>query len=64
MYVQSKSSGADAVEFDLEVTKDGVVVLLHDDTLDRTTNGSGPLRTLTIDEVRRLDASANFAPLA
>jgi glycerophosphoinositol glycerophosphodiesterase len=41
---QAKSEGADLIEFDVSLTKDGVAVLLHDDTLDRTTNLSGPIR--------------------
>ena len=48
--------GADFVEVDVRSTRDGVLVLLHDETLDRTTSGSGPLREWDFDEVRRLDA--------
>ena len=42
-------AGADAVEFDLHSTEDGVPVLLHDSTLDRTTDGSGPVHRRTLD---------------
>jgi glycerophosphoryl diester phosphodiesterase len=48
--------GADALEFDVRMTKDGVAVLLHDPDVDRTTNGTGRLSALTLDEVRRLNA--------
>jgi glycerophosphoryl diester phosphodiesterase len=52
--------GADEVEFDVQRTKDEVAVLLHDDTLDRTTSGRGPLRERTLSEVRLLDAGSWF----
>ncbi len=48
--------GADAVEVDVRATADGVPVLLHDETLDRTTDGRGPLRSLPLSAVRALDA--------
>jgi len=54
------SAGADAVEFDLHVTSDGVAVLFHDDTLMRTTDGEGALRDRTLPELRRLDAGSWF----
>ncbi len=47
---------ADYVEVDARLTSDGVAVVMHDATLDRTTNGSGPLNSHTFDEVRTLDA--------
>lgn len=49
-------------EFDVERTQDGQLVCLHDDTVDRTTNGSGKVSELTLDELRRLDAGSWFAP--
>ena len=45
---------------DVHGTADGVVVVLHDETLDRTTDGSGPVRARTLAEVRRLDAGHHF----
>jgi glycerophosphoryl diester phosphodiesterase len=48
--------GADALEFDVRMTRDGVAVLLHDATVDRTTNGRGRLSAFTLDEVRQLTA--------
>lgn len=50
--------GVDAIEVDLHSTADGVPVLLHDDTVDRTTDGSGDVRAMTLAQVRRLDAGA------
>jgi len=54
---QALELGADAVEFDVRVTRDGVPVLLHDPTLDRTTSGRGQLADVSLGEVRTLDAS-------
>ena len=54
------AAGADAVEFDLHVTRDGVPVLFHDATLERTTDGSGPLCARSHEELRSLDAGAWF----
>lgn len=47
-------------EFDARRTKDGHLVVLHDATVDRTTNGQGPLAAMTLDEVQRLDAGLWF----
>lgn len=55
-------AGADAVEFDLHVTRDGVPVLFHDATLERTTNGVGALRARSYEELRTLDAGGWFSP--
>jgi glycerophosphoryl diester phosphodiesterase len=57
---QAVALGADAVEFDLHVTADGVLVLLHDPTLDRTTSGRGPVARRTLAELRDIDAGARF----
>jgi len=48
--------GCDEIELDLRVTADGHLVVLHDATVDRTTNGSGAVAEMTLDEVRSLDA--------
>ena len=55
-----KRKGYRAVEVDLEFTKDGIPVLLHDPTVDRTSNSSGCIRDLTFDQVRKLDFGINF----
>lgn len=49
-------------EFDVERTKDGHLVCLHDDTVNRTTNGTGKVADLTLEELRRLDAGSWFDP--
>jgi glycerophosphoryl diester phosphodiesterase len=54
--------GADVIELDVNATADDRLVVLHDRTLDRTTNGSGPVREHTLAEVRALDAAYNFIP--
>jgi glycerophosphoryl diester phosphodiesterase len=50
------AAGADWLEFDVRRTADGVLVVLHDETVDRTTSGTGPIADLTLAEVRALDA--------
>jgi len=52
--------GVDAVEFDLRVSRDGVLVVMHDETLERTTDASGPVAARTAAELGRLDAGAKF----
>lgn len=48
--------GADQVEIDVQLTRDGSLVLMHDTTVDRTTNGAGNVADLTLEEIRQLDA--------
>jgi glycerophosphoryl diester phosphodiesterase len=55
-------AGADAIELDLRLTADGVVVVIHDDTVDATTDGSGAVGLLTFAALRTLDAGSWFAP--
>ena len=55
-------TGADYVEFDVRTTADGVPVVIHDQTVDRTTDGTGHVWDLTVDQVRGLDAGAWFSP--
>src|SRR5262245_24457808 len=55
------AAGADAIEIDVGLTRDGRVVLLHDATVDRTTSGRGALRSLSWDRVRSLDAGSWFS---
>ena len=50
--------GADALEFDIRVTADGVPVVLHDSTVDRTTNGSGTVRSHALGQLQELDAGS------
>ena len=53
--------GVEWVEFDVCLTKDGQAVILHDPTVNRTTNGRGAIDELTYQQVRTLDAGAWFS---
>lgn len=53
--------GADGFELDVMLTRDGVPVVIHDEKLDRTTNGTGLVQSRTFDEIRRLDAGSWFS---
>ncbi|MFN0024755.1 MAG: glycerophosphodiester phosphodiesterase [Parvularculaceae bacterium] len=54
--------GARAVEMDVRVTSDGEFVILHDASVDRTTNGRGPVSRMTLAEFKALDAGSWFGP--
>lgn len=54
--------GVDALEFDVRVTRDGEAVVLHDPTLERTTNAFGQLRLRTLNELEQVDAGFRFSP--
>lgn len=57
------SLGADGLEFDVRLSRDGVVVVHHDATLERTTNGRGALSSYTADELSHVDAGHWFTPI-
>lgn len=59
--LEAVALGVDALEFDVHVTRDDVLVVLHDPTLDRTTNGRGPVAALTAAELSQFDAGARFS---
>jgi glycerophosphoryl diester phosphodiesterase len=67
-YTLARELGADYLEMDIQRTKDGVLIALHDDTLERTTNvaevfpdrAKDPLSSFTLDEIKRLDAGSWF----
>ena len=52
--------GASYIEIDLQRTKDGHLVAMHDETVDRTTNGSGRVEDYTLAELKKLDAGSSF----
>lgn len=56
--------GAHGIEFDVYFSKDKVPVIMHDDTLERTTNGKGPVWEKTLSELRELDAAKSFPEFA
>src|SRR5687767_4232507 len=55
-FARALELGAELVEMDVQITKDGAVVVMHDPTVDRTTDGRGRLRDMTLREVRKLSA--------
>lgn len=55
---------ADMLEMDVRLTKDGEVVVIHDASVDRTTDGVGPVSSLSLAEIQELDAGARFVDLA
>jgi glycerophosphoryl diester phosphodiesterase len=54
------AQGADGIELDTHLTKDGVLIVLHDFTVDHTTDGSGYARDMTLVEIKQLDAGYKF----
>lgn len=58
---QAVAAGADAIEFDLRVSRDGEVVVIHDPTLDRTTDSSGLVDMRTLEQLQEVDAGARFS---
>ena len=58
---KSIDSGVDMIEVDLHLSKEGEVIILHDATLERTTNGSGEARDFTMEELQQLDAGSWFS---
>jgi glycerophosphoryl diester phosphodiesterase len=56
----SLSSGMDGIEIDIQWTKDSVAVLMHDETVNRTTNGTGFVADLTLAQIGQLNACAKF----
>lgn len=54
--------GVDAIEFDIRITRDGVVVIIHDPTLDRTTDAPGQVAEQSAHDLATVDAGARFSP--
>ena len=61
-YQKAVDLGVDMLEGDLHITADGVLVLIHDETVDRTTNGSGLIEAMTLAELKTLDAAYHWTP--
>jgi len=53
--------GADVLEMDAHITKDGHIVLMHDETVDDTTDGTGLIEEMTLDELKKLDAAYDWS---
>ena len=54
--------GADVLEMDAHITQEGQIVLMHDERVDRTTDGTGLIEDLTLDQLLKLDAAYDFSP--
>src|SRR5690606_9559351 len=54
--------GSDMIELDVHLSRDGELVVIHDETLERTTNGKGRVADNTLMELKDLDAGSSFAP--
>jgi glycerophosphoryl diester phosphodiesterase len=59
-FQQAIQKGADGVELDAKLTADGHVVVIHDSTVDRTTDGKGRVSSLTLEAIRKLDSGKWF----
>lgn len=59
-YDQALEDGADMLELDIHETSDGVIVVMHDETVDRTTSCTGLIKEMTFAELRECDAGYNF----
>ena len=56
----SMQNGFNHIEFDLQLTKDGIPIVIHDDSIDRTTNGTGLVKDFTYKELAKFDAGSSF----
>jgi glycerophosphoryl diester phosphodiesterase len=61
-FSEGLQAGAGVLELDVHTTADGTVVVIHDETVDRTTDGSGAVHEMALPEVKRLDAGYRFTP--
>lgn len=61
-FEKARKLGADFIELDVQLTKDGELAVIHDDKVDRTTNGTGFVRHFTMKELKKLDAGSWFSP--
>ena len=60
--IRAGDGSADRVEFDVRTSADGQLVLMHDETVDRTTDGTGAVSNLTLVQLKALDAGSKFSP--
>lgn len=59
-FFEAERVGADGIELDVQLTKDGEIVVIHDETVDRTTNGKGFVKDYTLKEIQKLQANFKF----
>lgn len=55
-FQKAAETGCDGIELDVQLTRDGTVVVIHDEAVDRTTDGTGLVKDYTFEELRKLDA--------
>lgn len=60
-FAEAVRVGADGIELDVHLSKDGYLIVMHDEEVDRTTNGKGLIREKTLEELKKLNAGANSA---
>ena len=61
-YQNAAALGVDVLEMDIHISLDGVLVLMHDEKVDRTTDGTGEIETMTLAELKQLDAGYDWSP--
>lgn len=59
-FEKALAEGVDGIENDVQLTKDGQIIIMHDESIDRTTNGKGWVKDYTLAELKELDASERF----
>jgi glycerophosphoryl diester phosphodiesterase len=62
-FIEAENANADGIELDVQLSKDGEVVVIHDEKLNRTTNGRGYVKDFTLEELKKLDAGILFPEL-
>jgi glycerophosphoryl diester phosphodiesterase len=61
-FEKASELGADGIELDVLLSADGIPVVIHDDTVDATTDGSGPVAEMALAQLKQLDAGSHFDP--
>src|SRR3954467_13140157 len=56
-FIEAEKAGADGLELDVQLTKDGEIVVIHDEKVDRTTSGTGFVKDLLFKDIRKLNAN-------
>ncbi|GGE76685.1 glycerophosphodiester phosphodiesterase [Priestia taiwanensis] len=59
-FKEAVNVGADGIELDVQLSKDGEIIVIHDETLDRTTTGKGAVQDYTLEELKQIDAGEKF----
>src|SRR5699024_12692922 len=62
-FKQAESLGVDVIELDVHLSKDGYLIPIHDPTIDRTTDGTGTVNDMTLEQLQAVDAGATFEDL-